>query len=48
MWKIVFRNHGEVMAEWLGYLSYSEARDALRGADSVIPISWEHEIESYE
>ena len=48
MWKITFRNHGEVMAVWSGYPSYSEAHHALRDADSIIPISWDHEIESYE
>ena len=56
MWTITFTDtqfHGThsvpvVMAQWKGYRSYQEARQALRDADMCIPIHWDHEIEQEE
>ena len=29
---------------WTGYATYQDARAALRDADAVIPIHWDHQI----
>jgi hypothetical protein len=42
--KIVFTCHGDHCATWPGYATRAEARAALRDADLIIPVWWDHEV----
>ena len=48
MYKIEFKERGELVNTWDRYHSYSEALRAIRDADLIIPFSWDWEIVSYE
>jgi hypothetical protein len=50
LYRIIFTPFGASQPAqiWEGYTSRAEVRAALRDADSIIPIHWDHETEEYE
>lgn len=48
LYRINFTAHGDPAQTWEGYTSPSEARAAVREADSIIPIHWDYQIEEYQ
>jgi hypothetical protein len=48
IYKIEFKERGEVVQTWDRYFSHGEALRAIRDADLIIPFSWEWEIIPYE
>ena len=41
---INFTQSGNIVQQWTGYATLSDARAAIRDADLIIPMSWQADI----